>query len=381
MLANRTLRTILLLLVATATLASCGSHWPNERTWKEEVRLSDGRVIQVERHERYRVLSELGGLSTLITESSELSVLPTPGEGLPLLKTGDGGMWEVPLIVDVDATTGTYFAITIVEREYDAKAAGLDSRKPYFEYRLADGTWKRQPVSDQKLGWNTNLLLTLALMKEKNFIPLAEKEAADGLLSEHKCVLMPVLNGRCSWPRALTWPEEVQLADGRVITVERHERYRVPSDLTGVPAVGGPGDPSRESTELRILPTPSEKLAVLRTGDGNISEVPLIVDLDVATGTYFAITIVDHGDEAIAAGLDPRRPYFEYRLTDGTWKRQPVSEQKMGWKSNLLLGLSPVRWKNHASLADKKAANDDERVGPEYKCVRSSPSGRECSRG
>jgi hypothetical protein len=116
------LQTVFALVVAL--LACSCSRFPTELTWTEEVRLSDGRIVQVERHEKYRVLSELGGLTNVSRERSDLRV-QLGDQQLPPLTTA-----EMPLIIDVDPNSGTYFAITVVNRCYAAKRAGLVPGRP-----------------------------------------------------------------------------------------------------------------------------------------------------------------------------------------------------------------------------------------------------------
>jgi hypothetical protein len=82
----------------------------------------------------------------------------------------------------------------------------------------------------------------------------------------------------------------VRLSSGEVIQIERRERYRLPAEVLSLRDVSGAGDLHREESELRLLSSSAGQLPVLKMGDGSASEVPLIFDVDVADGNYFAIT-------------------------------------------------------------------------------------------
>lgn len=171
------------LLIASA---ACGVPPPEIRTWTEEVQLSDGRVATVERQERYHTTQEFGGLGELHTDGSRLSLLLPDGTKLPPLEVG-----EMPLVFDTEPG-GTFFAITIVDYCTRAKELGLDTRTPYFEYRLAGPAWTRAPVSDGKVGWKTNLLIHRSAARDDKSISLQDKAKADaspGTGLEYRAVL------------------------------------------------------------------------------------------------------------------------------------------------------------------------------------------------
>jgi hypothetical protein len=87
-------------------------------------------------------------------------------------------------------------------------------------------------------------------------------------------------------------------------------------------------------------------------------------------GTYFAVTLVNFKESIRAAGLQPKAPYFEYRLIDGSWQRQPVADQRAGWKSNLLLSIPLAREDPFVSLSMKRSADANPGFGMAYRCVQ-----------
>ena len=109
-------------LICALMLAACGLG-SKERVWHEQVRLSDGRVVEVERRERYRSSSEWGGPGDFQRLSTELRMTLAPGQELPVLKIGDGKVSEVPIIMDVvDGSAQQFFAVTILDHEDQIKA-------------------------------------------------------------------------------------------------------------------------------------------------------------------------------------------------------------------------------------------------------------------
>ncbi|MEJ0038725.1 MAG: hypothetical protein WDO68_22060 [Gammaproteobacteria bacterium] len=185
----------IVLAVSTLMLLSCGLR-SQERSWQEEVRLSDGQIVRAERRERYRTGSEIGGTGgDMQRESAELRVTLASGHQLPVLKIGDGKNSELLMVFDVAQESGPeYFAVTMVDHEYQVKEAGLDIQRPYFEYRLLDGVWSRGRVLRARLGHKSNLLISRSLVAHGGLISISSKEEADsdpGIYAEYKCVRGP----------------------------------------------------------------------------------------------------------------------------------------------------------------------------------------------
>lgn len=162
------------LLLAIVGLMSCKPRGPEVRTWQEEVKLGDGRIVMLERQEQYHFTQEFGGLGEMHTDASRLTMSLSKSEALPPLTTH-----EMPLIFDVEPNTGEFFVITIVDLCTRAQKVGLDWHKPYFEYRLVGSEWQRAPVSAGKIGWQANLLISREIAATGKVISLAKKTAKD----------------------------------------------------------------------------------------------------------------------------------------------------------------------------------------------------------
>jgi hypothetical protein len=165
-----------LLLVATAACAPRSAHWT------EEVELTGGEVILVARRERYRSNTEFGGGYTNVwidsaraevTDSNTAPVSPPP------LMTGER---EFLTRLDFDPATRQWYAISAVQDCRTAQRVGLIDR-PYFEY-LSNGTsWRRQPVSEQRIGVTANMLIKKSLANEADPVKLDAKRRADSNVS------------------------------------------------------------------------------------------------------------------------------------------------------------------------------------------------------
>ena len=137
------------------------------RPWQEEVQVSDGRVILVERFEDSTVRKAIGGAGGAFLNETTLKVV-APAElamSLPVLTTR-----YRPLILDFDPKVGTWFVIAFDERVCEDRIrkrrtgvrmdpSGLINLRPNFEYRLQDGAWVEVPVSPERIGLPVNLLI------------------------------------------------------------------------------------------------------------------------------------------------------------------------------------------------------------------------------
>ena len=94
-------------LAACVVLAACNSDSGGHGPWQEEVQISDGRMILVERLERNTVRKPIGDAGGAFLDETTLEVV-APAElatTLPVLTTR-----YRPLILDFDPKIGTWFA-------------------------------------------------------------------------------------------------------------------------------------------------------------------------------------------------------------------------------------------------------------------------------
>lgn len=180
-----------LTLSGVALLAACGIGGPSGLgPWQEEVELSDGRVILVERFEDSSVRKPIGDAGGAFLNETTLEVT-APAElaaKLPVLSTR-----YRPLILDFDPTIGTWFVIAFDERACmdrirkrdrgEMDKTGLINLRPNFEYRLQRGVWAEVPVAPERIGLPVNLLVQRTTveqrMEEHQPVRLEEKRRLD----------------------------------------------------------------------------------------------------------------------------------------------------------------------------------------------------------
>jgi hypothetical protein len=162
-------------LALVTTMSACT---PRSNSWTEEVELSSGEVVIVERHEKYHSNRELSGYNNVWIESSKVSVKTSSTAPVPPSLTAN----EFLIRLDFDLAKQQWYAIGFVEDCYRAQREGLGTR-PYHEYILASGTWSRRPVSPEHVGATSNLLISKKLAEEAPAVKLDEKKRADSSVS------------------------------------------------------------------------------------------------------------------------------------------------------------------------------------------------------
>jgi hypothetical protein len=157
--------------------------------------------------------------------------------------------------------------------------------------------------------------------------------------------------------KTVTWKEDVQLSDGRVIVIERAtERVGGGDDL----AHGGSG--SRPATEIIRLTDPigSGRQVVewrsTKTDSHLWPEVPLV--LDVENGNLFVIAGVTSSDSCIT--------YSKYVFNSGALREELLPERFEKRRPNLLIMNGPSMPKS-VDLATKNRENDDIRYPKGYR--------------
>jgi hypothetical protein len=176
-----------LVLGTCAVLVACGPGGLGP--WQEEVRLSGGRKIVVERYEEADVRQPIGDVgAAFLTVTTLKFVAPPELATLPVLSTQ-----YRPLILDFDPAIGTWFVIAFDERACmdrirkrergEMDPTGRINLRPNFEYRLVDGKWLEVPVGAERIGLPVNLLvqrMTVEYWNDKGLpVPLVEKHRLD----------------------------------------------------------------------------------------------------------------------------------------------------------------------------------------------------------
>lgn len=162
-----------------------------------------------------------------------------------------------------------------------------------------------------------------------------------------------------SCSRKIDFTEEVQLASGEVITVQRH----VTAEPFG--EVGGPGgwEPSYMSLEIVTPKRPDDP----PKWESTSGLLPILFDRDPGNGEWALLATFFSCDPWYALGR-PKQPYAEFRVRDGRWQRVELGQQWIGRPTNVFADIRSSGEPDHLTLAQKKA-RDDDRIAPLYRSI------------
>jgi len=171
------------------------------------------------------------------------------------------------------------------------------------------------------------------------------------------------------------WREEVKLADGRVIVIERgmNENVRRPVADVGSAAVTDATIRIVEPEDLAGVPPLTMRYR------------PIMFDYDPALGTCYAIGLNDRmcRDGFRQGHMDPTgrinlHPNWEYRLIDGRWVEMDMDPSRVGQPTNLLILYDQVRpWTTThrvVTLEDKAKLDSDNGIGRPFKTIHARVS-------
>lgn len=135
----------------------------------------------------------------------------------------------------------------------------------------------------------------------------------------------------------LRFTEEVQLASGELIVVDRKFKTEALGEI------GGPGGWDAKFNSMVII-------RPLRDGNppiwqSEIGLIPILFDQDTGTKEWFVVTTFYMCDAWQKIGK-PKLPYAEFRLRNGQWQQVDLSPQHIGRPANILTRIS-----NKAELA------------------------------
>lgn len=149
----------LTLLVFIISLLGCGEH---SKTWKEEVQLSSGEIIWVNRTANYKrnikafITKGEGGnitqMNLTISVPENNSVAPPPP------------VWSfnaVPIVIDYDSVKETWFIVATYFNCNSWFEAGEPALTQWM-YVVEDGTWLIYPLDGKLVGRPTNLFIGFA---------------------------------------------------------------------------------------------------------------------------------------------------------------------------------------------------------------------------
>jgi hypothetical protein len=143
----------LVMLMLVPTLGACSNEKKVE--WTEDVKLSDGRMIVVNRYEEYRRVTDAGAgfrVGWLFQKSRITAELPAP---IQRKVSWEGNL--IPLVLDVRPDKSVYFVGWV------ATGAGMiewkvSRREHYVVFRLTNEGWQRIPLVELPLSVQPNLL-------------------------------------------------------------------------------------------------------------------------------------------------------------------------------------------------------------------------------
>lgn len=161
------------------------------------------------------------------------------------------------------------------------------------------------------------------------------------------CVLMLALTLTTACSRVnLEWSEEVRLADGSTLIVDRTAQGEKKYEI------GGPGGWDQAQMTLRINP---KENGVRPPPVWRDAFVPLLLDYDHFTQTWSLVSSFYFCSTWYELGK-PELPYIEFQSTgDGTWIRVPLESRLIGRDSNLLTGPNAKGEHARVTLKEKEA--------------------------
>ena len=167
-----------LLLMAVTPLMACSQM--KTVNWKEEVKLTNGQVIVVERSEDYRqVYAGGGGPGWLFQYERLRTTLPLPNGEI----AWDGRL--KPLVLDITADGGGVYLIAVVAEAAGRKEYSLPDGINHVAFKYsANNQWQRVPISTIPRELRPNLLastqgLFIDQRSTTKFVDLALKETVD----------------------------------------------------------------------------------------------------------------------------------------------------------------------------------------------------------
>lgn len=152
-------------------LSRCGSV---DISWREDVRLDDGRMLLVKRSAKGETLGEIGGPGGWKATQMTLEIEEPKSPGNPPRWTE---RW-VPIVFDYDPMAKEWYVVAtfyMCDDWYDLGRPEL----PYLEYRARNGSWNRTVLSAAHFGKKANLLTGVRSGGEQRHVTVEEKTRRD----------------------------------------------------------------------------------------------------------------------------------------------------------------------------------------------------------
>ena len=157
---------VLIAVVITLFVSACDDDGagPAKKTWEEEVLLSDGSVIWVQRKTSYVVGSPMGGGGGYISNlENTLTVPANPVAPSPPVWHFESA---APMMLGYDKVKQTWYVVAIFYMCGTWVQWGWPM-PPYRQYEVQNGQWVVVPLNPDLIGQNANLLTDIVGNKSK----------------------------------------------------------------------------------------------------------------------------------------------------------------------------------------------------------------------
>lgn len=151
-------------------LSGCGSRKMN---FEEEIQLSNGEVIKVDRSIAAQSFGEIGGPGGWEAAYMSLVIVTPQRSDNPPKWESTAGL--VPILFDRDSDSNEW---TLLATFFSCEAwyALGRPKPPYAEFRMRDGNWQRVDFSNKWIGRPANVLTDLNSGGEPKLVGLAAKQ-------------------------------------------------------------------------------------------------------------------------------------------------------------------------------------------------------------
>jgi hypothetical protein len=141
-------------------------------SYREQVQISSGEVIQIERVIEAAPFGEIGGPGGWEAKYNSLRVTTATG---PVPPKWESSMGLMPLLLDRDPITGQWYLVSIFYTCRAWRAIG-SPKLPYAAFQVSNGQWESAPLDRSLIGRNGNVLTAISSEGEHSPVTLADKQ-------------------------------------------------------------------------------------------------------------------------------------------------------------------------------------------------------------
>jgi hypothetical protein len=144
----------------------------NDIHFKEQIQLSSGEVVIVDRLFKTESFGELGGPGGCEAKFNSMVIVESNDVNKPPIWQSDTGL--IPILFDQDVNTKEWYLVTTFfscEAWYQLGRPKL----PYQEFRLREGKWQAVPLSLNLIGRDANVMTSMRNKDELLVHTLATK--------------------------------------------------------------------------------------------------------------------------------------------------------------------------------------------------------------